>query len=67
MQLFIYSVLSIVVFISADILLSYPAFGMSYISGKLIAGGVTIFALLVNMFLTWLLVERKGTEVVINK
>jgi uncharacterized BrkB/YihY/UPF0761 family membrane protein len=58
MEALIFGLVGVVVFGSVGMLLEYPAFGLSFIDAKLIAGGITLLVLLVMILFVWLFVWR---------
>lgn len=62
MEAIIFGLVGVVTFGAVNMLLSYPAFGLSYIEGKLIAIGVTLIVLGIVIFFIWLFVWRHGNK-----
>lgn len=54
-----FGLVAIATFAGSDMLLTYPAFNLPYEERKLCAGGITLIALAISLFLVWFFVWRK--------
>jgi hypothetical protein len=49
----LFGMVAIATFVGSDMLLTYPAFNFLYEERKLYAGGITLIALAITLFLLW--------------